>query len=61
MTGKELAKAMITYRAEHDMSVKELAYRARVTPQTIRMIERGQAHPTRLTVAKIKMAIYWKD
>lgn len=65
MTNKELAKAMINYRAAHDMSIKALANKARVSIQTVRNLEKGIASPTRLTRAKIKRAIdiakYWED
>lgn len=65
MTNKELAKAMINYRAVHDMSIKALANKARVSIQTVRNLEKGIASPTRLTRAKIKRAIdiakYWED
>ncbi len=65
MTKQELARAMINYRAAHDMSIKALANKAKVSIQTVRNIEKGIASPTRLTRAKIKraidIAIYWED
>ena len=63
MTNEELARAMIDYRAAHDMSIKALANNANVSVQTVRNIEKGIASPTRLTRAKIKRAIaqYWEE
>lgn len=53
----ELANKIIMYRARHNISQVEMAKRCNVTAQTISNIETGVAHPSKITVIKIKNII----
>ena len=49
----ELAKRIVQYCADHDLSQLEMARRCNVTKQTIWAIENGRENLTKLTLAKI--------
>ena len=54
---KGLAKDMLKFRAQNNMSQKELAKRCKLTQQTICNVENGVQNPTQLTEAKIRLVI----
>lgn len=54
---KGLAKDMLKFRAQNNMSQKELAKRCKLTHQTICNVENGVQNPTQLTEAKIRLVI----
>ena len=53
----ELQKAMITYRAQENISQREMARRCKVSSQTINSVENGLQTPTKLTEMKIRMVM----
>lgn len=53
----DIRNAMIRYRAEHNISMRELADRCKVSLQTIYSIENGTQEPSRLTREKIRLVI----
>ena len=59
--GLDLDKRILQYRAEHNLSQTEMAYRCGVTMQTISSIERGLQTPSRLTLAKIERVLNGKE
>ena len=54
---KELVERMIAYRAENDLSQKELARLCNLSLVTIRYVENGTKNVTKLTKAKIERII----
>ena len=55
---KELIKAILAYRAKHNLTTKELARRCNLSTFTLYTIERGERKSiSRLTQAKIEMVI----
>lgn len=56
-----LKDQIIRYRAEHDLTMREMAERVGVSLQTIMMIEHGMQNPSRLTEEKIKLVLERKD
>ena len=52
-----VGQEIIEFRARHDLSVKEFAKVARVSSQTVYLIEHGLSSPTNKTVAKINIAM----
>ena len=52
-----LQEEMIRYRAKNSMSQAEFAKRCGVTLQTINSVEKGHQNPSRLTEAKIRIAM----
>lgn len=52
-----LKDQIIRYRAEHDLTMREMAERVGVSLQTIMMIEHGTQTPSRLTEEKIKLVL----
>lgn len=57
MNDKELANAMVTYRAKHNLSQRKFAEMCNVTTQTIHQVEAGMQSPSNLTRRKIELAI----
>lgn len=54
MEKKELAKLVVSYRARHNLSMKEMAEKCGVTTQTIQNIEVERFKAQRVTEAKIQ-------
>lgn len=52
-----LSEKIIAYRGKHRLTQDEFAEMCGVGRATIVNIEKGKAHPTRLTVAKIECVI----
>lgn len=52
-----IAEMVVSYRARHNLSMREMAEKCGVTLQTIQNIEVGRFKPQRLTIAKIKNLI----
>ena len=52
-----LKDLMIDYRARHRISQRELAKLAGVSLQTINSVENGMQKPSKVTEAKIRLAI----
>lgn len=57
ITNEELREKVILYRAEHNLSQKELATMVGVTSITIFNIENGTHKPLATTIAKILKVI----
>lgn len=53
----ELRKEMVDYRARHDLSLREMAERCKLSLQTVHSIESGIQTPSRLTEAKIRLVL----
>ena len=54
---KNLADAIVLYRAKHGLSQRKFAEKAGVSLQTICSMENGLQSPTRLTEAKIRLVL----
>lgn len=54
---ENLIDDMIMYRAKHKLSQPEFAEKAGVSVQTVCHIETGQQKPSKITVAKIRLAM----
>ena len=52
-----LQEQMLRFRAEHNISQSTLAQMCKLSVQTVNSIENGLQTPSKLTVAKIKMAM----
>lgn len=52
-----LGKAVRALRSERDLSLRAFAPRAGLTPNTLSLIERGEANPTWGTVRRIAAAL----
>ncbi len=52
-----LGEQIIRYRAQHNLTMREMAERVGVSLQTIMMIEHGMQNPSRLTEEKIKLVL----
>lgn len=52
-----LGERILKYRATNDLSMHALAKMCRVSKQTIFLIERHNAKPSALTLAKIELVI----
>lgn len=52
-----LSEAILSYRARHNISQKEMARRCNVTTQTICNVENGIQNPSKITEAKIRLII----
>lgn len=52
-----LQEQMLRFRAEHNISQSTLAQMCKLSLQTVNSIENGLQTPSKLTVAKIKMAM----
>ena len=57
----ELKDRMVAYRAKHNISMKEMAERCKVSLQTIYSIENGTQEPSRLTREKIRLVLEGKE
>lgn len=56
-TNKELAEAMLTYRAKQRISQRELAERCGVCTQTIYAVENRLQNPSAVTAEKIRLVV----
>ena len=54
---KPLAKEIVEYRARHNISLREMAERCKLSLQTVYSIEAGIQDPSRLTEAKIRLVL----
>lgn len=57
MTNKELADAMLTYRAKNRLSQKKLALECGVSTQTIYAVENRLQSPSPVTKEKIRLVV----
>ena len=53
----ELKDAILKYRAQNNMSMKEFAKRCGISLQTAQYVERGLQKPNRLTLTKIMLVL----
>ena len=61
LTLENLPDKMLQYRAEHDVTIKEMAKLCNVSTQTVYSVEHGLQTPGRLTFAKFKLVIEGKE
>jgi len=57
VTMETLPDELVKYRAKHNISIKEMAKRCKVSSQTIYSIENKLQTPSRLTFAKLQMIL----
>lgn len=54
---EELRKAMIEYRAKHNLSQQKMAEKCNISLQTYNSVEGGTQTPSELTRAKIELIV----
>lgn len=52
-----LQQEMVLYRAKHNLSLREMAEKCKLSLQTVHSIESGIQTPSRLTEGKIRLVL----